>query len=107
MFLVLLSITGSVRWYRERTRGVFGKLGSIRLKPALEGQMIAMAKKAAKTERKKGQTPPKKLIAAFKGTEKYAEWFEGLVELNRKLVGWEDLPASVVLEKALHCLAKQ
>jgi hypothetical protein len=49
--------------------------------------MIPMAKKAARAGRKKGETPPKKLVAAFKGTEKFAKWFEGLVELNRKLVG--------------------
>jgi hypothetical protein len=57
--------------------------------------------------RPKGPEPRKKTIAAFKGSEPFAEWFEGLVEHCRQRSGWSDLPASSVIERGLICLAEK
>lgn len=70
--------------------------------------MLTMARKRKPgAGRKKGPTPPRSMIAAFKGTEEFAAWFDGLVEHCRTTSGWPDLPASSIIERALYCLAKQ
>ncbi len=56
---------------------------------------------------KKGDVPPKNVIAAFKGSPEFEEWFNGLVDHCAKATGWPELPASNVIERALICLANQ
>ena len=70
--------------------------------------MVDMAlKRKPGAGRKKGAAPPKAMIAAFKGSEEFAAWFDGLVEHCRRTSGWPDLPASTIIERGLHSLAKE
>lgn len=57
--------------------------------------------------RPKGETPPRQMIASFRGTPGFEAWFDGLVEHIRKQVGWNTLPKSAVIERALTCLAAE
>jgi hypothetical protein len=50
--------------------------------------------------RPKGAEPPRRSIAAFKGSEAFAQWFDGLVEHCR-------MPTSTVIEHALILLAQE
>jgi hypothetical protein len=56
--------------------------------------------------RPKGPEPPREVIAAFRGTREFAEWFEGLVEHCRQESGWSTIPAATVIERALICVAR-
>ncbi|AGA26043.1 hypothetical protein Sinac_1665 [Singulisphaera acidiphila DSM 18658] len=60
----------------------------------------AKGKRKPGAGRPKGPTPRRKTIAAFKGSEPFEEWFDGLVEHCR-------IPASSVIELALIVFAKQ
>lgn len=57
--------------------------------------------------RPKGPTPPKELIAAFRGTTAFLEWFVGLVEHCRKVSGWRSITKTDVIVKALTTYAKE
>ncbi|MHB8397384.1 MAG: hypothetical protein ACYDCI_00395 [Candidatus Limnocylindrales bacterium] len=46
-------------------------------------------------------------MASFRCTEAFAEWFDGLVVHCREEAGWDSIPVSAVIEKALVCLAKE
>lgn len=63
--------------------------------------VVAVAKKRKPgAGRPKGPTPPRKTIAAFKGSEAFAEWFDAFVRHCR-------MPASSVIENALILYAEQ
>ncbi len=57
--------------------------------------------------RKKGTTPPRGMIASFRGSPEFQIWFDGLVEHVRKESGWADLKASSIIERSLHCFARE
>ena len=57
--------------------------------------------------RPKGPTPPREPIAAFRGSEEFAAWFEGLVEHCRASSGWADISGASVIERALICIARE
>jgi len=46
------------------------------------------------------------MIAAFKGSSEFGEWFERLLEYCRRESGWATLPASSVIERALILFAR-
>jgi hypothetical protein len=68
--------------------------------------MITMAAKK-KPGRKKGLTPPRRMISAFKGTEEFAEWIDRLVSHCKASTGWSNISASSLIERALKRLAEE
>jgi hypothetical protein len=70
--------------------------------------MTGMARKQnMRTGRPKGTEPPKDIIIALKGSVDFETWFTGLVAHCRDQSGWPQLPASNVVEKGLHSLARE
>lgn len=57
--------------------------------------------------RPKGPAKPKDMIAAFRGSEEFSVWFDGLVEHCREKSGWPDISGSSVIERALICIARE
>jgi hypothetical protein len=47
------------------------------------------------------------MVAAFKGSDEYVIWFRGLAGHVRKSSGWNSIPVSEVIDKALLAYAKQ
>jgi hypothetical protein len=47
------------------------------------------------------------MIASFKGSPAFAEWFDRLLEHVRTELEVPDLPASYVIERGLRCYAKE
>jgi hypothetical protein len=69
--------------------------------------MTTMGKQRSAAGRPKQTEPTKQMIASFRGTPAYAEWFDGLVEHCRDDSGYPTLPASSVIQRALISLAKE
>jgi hypothetical protein len=70
--------------------------------------MLTMVRKRKPgSGRTPGPNPRMQNIVQFKGSPEFKAWFDELVQHCSQSAGWPYLPAAVVVERALYCLAKQ